>query len=74
MTSTPTLSVVIPVYNEEMNIGKLYQRLQNSLKPLNIDWEVVYINDGSKDNSLEKLVEIQKKDNRYKIIIPDNVL
>jgi dolichol-phosphate mannosyltransferase len=68
MTSTPTLSVVIPVYNEEMNIGKLYQRLQNSLKPLNIDWEVVYINDGSKDRSLLVLQGLAETDHHVKYI------
>ena len=68
MTSTPTLSVVIPVYNEEMNIGKLYQRLQNSLQPLNIDWEVVYINDGSKDRSLLVLQGLAETDHNVKYI------
>lgn len=68
MTSTPTLSVVIPVYNEEMNIGKLYQRLQNSLKPLNIDWEVVYINDGSKDRSLLVLQGLAETEHHVKYI------
>jgi dolichol-phosphate mannosyltransferase len=68
MTSTPTLSVVIPVYNEEMNIGKLYQRLQNSLQPLNIDWEVVYINDGSKDRSSLVLQGLAETDHHVKYI------
>jgi dolichol-phosphate mannosyltransferase len=68
MTSTPTLSVVIPVYNEEMNIGKLYQRLQNALQPLNIDWEVVYINDGSKDRSLLILQGLAETDRHVKYI------
>jgi dolichol-phosphate mannosyltransferase len=68
MTSTPTLSVVIPVYNEEMNIGKLYQRLQNSLQPLNIDWEVVYINDGSKDRSLLVLQGLAETEHHVKYI------
>ncbi len=68
MTSTPTLSVVIPVYNEEMNIGKLYQRLQNALQPLNIDWEVVYINDGSKDRSLLVLQGLAETDRHVKYI------
>ena len=68
MTSTPILSVVIPVYNEEMNIGKLYQRLQNSLQPLKIDWEVVYINDGSKDRSLSILQGLAETDHHVKYI------
>ncbi len=68
MSSLPALSVVIPVYNEEMNIGKLYQRLCNALKPLNIDWEVVYINDGSKDRSLSILHGLAESDSHVKYI------
>jgi glycosyltransferase involved in cell wall biosynthesis len=68
MSSTPTLSVVIPVYNEEMNIGKLYQRLFNALEPLKTDWEVVYVNDGSKDRSLSILKGLSESDNHVKYI------
>jgi len=68
MSSTPTLSVVIPVYNEEMNIGKLYQRLCNALEPLKTDWEVVYVNDGSKDRSLSILKGLSESDNHVKYI------
>jgi dolichol-phosphate mannosyltransferase len=51
-----------------MNIGKLYQRLQNSLQPLNIDWEVVYINDGSKDRSLLVLQGLAETEHHVKYI------
>ncbi|NBP04938.1 MAG: glycosyltransferase [Bacteroidetes bacterium] len=68
MSSTPILSVVIPVYNEEMNIGKLYQRLCGALEPLGADWEVVYVNDGSKDLSLAILHELSETDNHVKYI------
>jgi dolichol-phosphate mannosyltransferase len=68
MSSSPTLSVVIPVYNEEMNIGKLYQRLCSALKPLNTDWEVVYVNDGSKDRSLSILQGLAESDSHVKYI------
>ncbi|MEK0420411.1 MAG: hypothetical protein RLZZ161_262 [Bacteroidota bacterium] len=68
MSSTPILSVVIPVYNEEMNIGKLYQRLCSALEPLGADWEVVYVNDGSKDLSLAILHELSETDNHVKYI------
>jgi len=68
MSSNPTLSVVIPVYNEEMNIGKLYQRLCNALESMNTDWEVVYVNDGSKDRSLSILKGLSETDNHVKYI------
>jgi dolichol-phosphate mannosyltransferase len=68
MSSNPTLSVVIPVYNEEMNIGKLYQRLCNALETMNTDWEVVYVNDGSKDRSLSILKGLSETDSHVKYI------
>lgn len=68
MSSNPTLSVVIPVYNEEMNIGKLYQRLCNALESMNTGWEVVYVNDGSKDRSLSILKGLSETDNHVKYI------
>lgn len=68
MSTNPTLSVVIPVYNEEMNIGKLYQRLCNALESMNTDWEVVYVNDGSKDRSLSILKGLSETDNHVKYI------
>ena len=68
MSTNPILSVVIPVYNEEMNIGKLYQRICDNLQPLNISWEVVYVNDGSKDRSLSILKGLTETDSHVKYI------
>jgi dolichol-phosphate mannosyltransferase len=55
MSHTVTLSIVIPVYNEEMNIGKLNTRVENAMNSMDLTWEVIYINDGSHDRSLEIL-------------------
>jgi dolichol-phosphate mannosyltransferase len=68
MSTNPNLSVVIPVYNEEMNIGKLYQRICDTLQPLDISWEVVYVNDGSKDRSLSILIGLAETDHHVKYI------
>lgn len=51
-----TLSVVIPVYNERPVLPMLYQRLRAVLDPLNIDYELVLIDDGSRDGSGDYLV------------------
>lgn len=45
------LSVVLPVYNEEGNIEKAYQAIRDVLLPRGIAFELVFVNDGSKDNS-----------------------
>lgn len=50
MTS-PELSVVIPVYNEEAGLAALFARLYPALDALNTSYEVIFVNDGSKDRS-----------------------
>lgn len=60
MTS-PYLSIVIPVYNESGNLEQLYQRLITSLDKQGKSYEILFINDGSKDNSYEKLNELQQR-------------
>jgi len=53
----PMLSVVIPVYNEEAVLSALFARLYPALDKLNISYEVIFINDGSKDRSAALLNE-----------------
>ncbi len=56
------LSVVVPVYNEYENIPLLYNAVVDALADLGKDWELILVNDGSKDNSLEALKELALKD------------
>ena len=65
---TPKLSVVLSVYNEEQNIPLLIPQLVEMLKTLPINYEIVAVNDGSKDKSLEKLQEAQEKYENIKIV------
>ena len=61
------LDVIIPTYNEEDNIEPLYKELVNTLK--NVKYNLIFIDDGSTDKSLSKLIKIYKKDtNHIKII------
>jgi undecaprenyl-phosphate 4-deoxy-4-formamido-L-arabinose transferase len=57
MTSTPDLSVVIPVYNEEQGLQALFDRLYPALDKLNIKYEILFVNDGSRDRSAAILRE-----------------
>jgi len=66
--SDPVLSVVIHVYNEEKLLHALYERLTRALEAIGETWEVVFIDDGSRDRSLEILREIQQKDPRYRYL------
>ena len=49
--SVPTLSVVIPVFNEEAGLRALYERLYPALDNLGVSYEVIFVNDGSRDRS-----------------------
>lgn len=55
------LSIVIPVYNEEESLEKLSERLMPVLEKTGKSFEVIYTNDGSKDNSITILKALQKK-------------
>ena len=55
MSATPEISVVIPVYNEELNLPLLFSRLYPVLDGLGKRYEVIFTNDGSADHSLELL-------------------
>ena len=54
------LSVVVPVYNEFENIPLLYDEVVKALSGIQ-DWELILVNDGSKDNSMEALRELAEK-------------
>ncbi len=63
------ISVVIPIYNEEENIKILYLRLKQVLENLKkYDYEIIFVDDGSTDNSFEILKEISNKDSKVKVI------
>ncbi len=56
-----TLSVVIPLYNEDENVQMLIERLKGALDPLNKEYEIIFVDDGSTDRTLSILEEIQAK-------------
>lgn len=57
------LSIVVPVYNEAENLEQLHQAIHNALKnQTNLNWEIIFVNDGSKDGSQQKLEELQRSD------------
>ena len=68
MFERPTLSVVIPVYNEEESLPELDQRLRDFLGELNETWEVVFVDDGSSDRSLSMLRGMADRELRYKVL------
>ena len=61
VTMKPEVSVVIPVYNEEAGLANLFARLYPAMDALGIAYEVVFVNDGSRDNSVAILAEQYRK-------------
>lgn len=57
-----SLSVVIPLYNEQENVKDLHERLKTVLDRLGMEYEIIYVDDGSTDNTLSILEEIQAGD------------
>jgi undecaprenyl-phosphate 4-deoxy-4-formamido-L-arabinose transferase len=53
----PELSIVIPIYNESAGLAKLFERLYPALDALAMSYEIVFINDGSRDNSPQLLAD-----------------
>lgn len=62
------ISFVLPIFNESGNIPRLYERLNSVSSMLNYDIEIIFVNDGSTDNSLDLLLEIQNRDCRVVVI------
>jgi len=63
-----TLSVIIPLYNEEENLPLLYEKLKQYLNSLEKEYEIVIVDDGSTDKTLSILEEIQSKDNKVIVL------
>ncbi|MEA1924438.1 MAG: glycosyltransferase family 2 protein [Candidatus Altiarchaeota archaeon] len=62
------LSVVVPVYNEEESIQPLYDELKPVLDKLGKEYEIVFIDDGSTDQSFHELEKLHQRDGRVKVI------
>ena len=64
----PVISIVVPVYNEEKSIRLMYDRLIASMSSISSNFEIIYVNDGSRDNSFLELVKLSNEDERVKYI------
>ncbi|WP_050636351.1 glycosyltransferase family 2 protein [Candidatus Stoquefichus sp. SB1] len=63
------LSVIVPCYNEENNIYPFYEALVQIFKDIYFDYEIIFINDGSKDKTLSELKKLFSRDNEHIHII-----
>ena len=63
-----SISIVAPVKDEEENISLVYKEVHSVLKKLKIDYEIIFVNDGSTDNSLKEMLLVKSKNSKVKII------
>ncbi len=64
------ISIIVPCYNEEKALPLFYKELEKNMKTFsnNVDFEILFVNDGSKDNTLSIIKELAEKDNRIKYV------
>jgi glycosyltransferase involved in cell wall biosynthesis len=67
-TPAKSLSVTVPVFDEEQNVPILYERLAEVLETVGIPWEIIFVNDGSHDGSAAALDELATKDVRVRVV------
>jgi glycosyltransferase involved in cell wall biosynthesis len=68
MAARPYLSIVVPVFNEAANVAELHQQLTASLEPMGRPYEILIVDDGSTDDTLKRLVEIEGRDRRVRVL------
>lgn len=61
MLGSPEISIVIPVYNEEESLPQLFKELYPAMENLQRSFEIIFINDGSRDKSFAMLYDFQKE-------------
>ena len=64
MNACPTLSLVVPAYNEHGNLEKLYSELVGVLSRLDLSWEIIFVDDGSKDSTWSVVQRLHQEDSR----------
>ncbi len=62
------LSVIVPLYNEEDNLKLLYHAITNALLPLHLNYEILFVDDGSRDSTFVRAAELARIDSRLRVI------
>jgi dolichol-phosphate mannosyltransferase len=62
------LDLIVPIYNEEELIPRLHHEIVSALGELDLPWQVIYVNDGSRDRTLPLLLDVQKDDPRAVVV------
>jgi polyisoprenyl-phosphate glycosyltransferase len=68
LSRAPALSVVVPAYNEEEVLPEFHRRLAAAMEGIGLAWEVVYVNDGSRDGTLPLMLSLKAADPRVAVV------
>jgi glycosyltransferase involved in cell wall biosynthesis len=63
-----SLSIVIPTFNEEENVGRVYERLSGILDGMGLDWELIFSVDPCTDRTEDRIKELNERDGRVKML------
>jgi len=62
------LSVIVPLYNEEDSVGPMYEAIDKAVAPMGLDYEILFVDDGSSDATFARARDLAKLDHRLKVI------
>lgn len=62
------ISFILPAYNEEENVPRIYEAIDREVRESKYDYEFIYVDDGSKDRTLERIRELQQKDSHVNYV------
>ena len=68
MDEKPTLSIVVPVYNEEENVRPLFEKIQAVCEAIGETYEVLFVDDGSSDETFAVLAELSEEKSQLVVI------
>lgn len=63
-----SLTLVVPVHNEAPSIAYFYERAKPVLEPTGLDWRILFVNDASTDESLDRILDLRKADPRIRVV------
>jgi glycosyltransferase involved in cell wall biosynthesis len=67
-TPRPNLSIIVPMYNEQESVTPLYRAIVKAVAPLGRAFEMIFVDDGSKDRTVEVATELARSDSRLRIV------
>ncbi|SLN55313.1 Undecaprenyl-phosphate 4-deoxy-4-formamido-L-arabinose transferase [Oceanibacterium hippocampi] len=68
VTASPKLSVIVPLYNEEENVAPMHDAIVAALADGDLDYEIVFVDDGSRDETFERAAALKDHDPRVRVV------